>query len=331
MKKTRIFLILSIISLPVLMLISLSLGSFYISPREIIDSLLGKTSGMVEAVIWKIRLPRILGGFFAGSALSIVGMGFQSILRNPLADPYILGISAGSAFGAVLAIALNQFMGFYWFSNVETMSFIFALLSIILTYSIAFRKRTLPVVELILSGAIVNLLFGSLITFTITFYWRNVSHSTFWLMGSLSGVYWDDLLKLSIVSTLGFLSFLTLANSLNALSLGEEEAVYLGVRIELVKIMVFVIGSLMTAFVVSTSGIIGFVGLVVPHMVRMVFGSDHRLTIPMSFIAGGELLVICDTISRTLFQPTEMPIGVITSFVGIPIFIYILKRRKYRM
>ena len=331
MKKTGIFLILSIISLPVLMFISLSLGSFYISPKEIIDSLLRRTNGMVETVIWKIRLPRILGGFFAGSALSMVGMGFQSILRNPLADPYILGISAGSAFGAVLAIALSQFMGFSWFSNVETMSFIFALLSIILTYSIAFRKRTLPVVELILSGAIVNLLFGSLITFTITFYWRNVSHSTFWLMGSLSGVYWDDLLKLSIISALGFLSFLTLANSLNALSLGEEEAVYLGVRIELVKIMVFVIGSLMTAFVVSTSGIIGFVGLVVPHMVRMVFGSDHRLTIPMSFIAGGELLVICDTISRTLFQPTEMPIGVITSFVGIPIFIYILKRRKYRM
>lgn len=331
MKKTGIFLILSIISLPVLMFISLSLGSFYISPREIIDSLLRRTNGMVETVIWKIRLPRILGGFFAGSALSMVGMGFQSILRNPLADPYILGISAGSAFGAVLAIALSQFMGFSWFSNVETMSFIFALLSIILTYSIAFRKRTLPVVELILSGAIVNLLFGSLITFTITFYWRNVSHSTFWLMGSLSGVYWDDLLKLSIISALGFLSFLTLANSLNALSLGEEEAVYLGVRIELVKIMVFMIGSLMTAFVVSTSGIIGFVGLVVPHMVRMVFGSDHRLTIPMSFIAGGELLVICDTISRTLFQPTEMPIGVITSFVGIPIFIYILKRRKYRM
>ncbi|MCD6546013.1 MAG: iron ABC transporter permease, partial [Thermotogae bacterium] len=180
---------------------------------------------------------------------------------------------------------------------------------------------------LILSGVIVNLIFSSATTFVIVFYWRNIANSTFWLMGSLSGVFWDDAIRLMISSAVGISILMFFSENLNAMSLGEEEAMYLGVNVERFKLLNFVLGSFLTSVIVSTIGIVGFVGLVVPHIARLLFGANHKISIPTSALIGGVFLVTCDSIARSLFQPTEMPIGIITSFIGAPVFIFILKWR----
>jgi len=310
------------------LILNLSFGSVHIPFHEVLLSLIGKKIESVnETIILNIRLPRVLVGFLAGASLSVVGCAFQGFLKNPLADPYILGISSGGAFGAVLAIALQQFVGWKWFSNMETMSFLFALLSTMITYFIANNKGKLPITQLILSGVIVNLIFSSATTFVIVFYWRNIANSTFWLMGSLSGVFWDDAIRLMISSAVGISILMFFSESLNAMSLGEEEAMYLGVNVERFKLLNFVLGSFLTSVIVSTIGIVGFVGLVVPHIARLLFGANHKISIPSSALIGGIFLVTCDSIARSLFQPTEMPIGIITSFIGAPVFIFILKWR----
>ena len=310
------------------LILNLSFGSVHIPFHEVLLSLIGKKIKSVnETIILNIRLPRVLVGFFAGASLSVVGCAFQGFLKNPLADPYILGISSGGAFGAVLAIALQQFIGWKWFSNMETMSFLFALLSTMITYFIANNKGKLPITQLILSGVIVNLIFSSATTFVIVFYWRNIANSTFWLMGSLSGVFWDDAIRLMISSAVGISILMFFSENLNAMSLGEEEAMYLGVNVERFKLLNFVLGSFLTSVIVSTIGIVGFVGLVVPHIARLLFGANHKISIPTSALIGGVFLVTCDSIARSLFQPTEMPIGIITSFIGAPVFIFILKWR----
>lgn len=310
------------------LILNLSFGSVHIPFHEVLLSLIGKKIKSVnETIILNIRLPRVLVGFFAGASLSVVGCAFQGFLKNPLADPYILGISSGGAFGAVLAIALQQFVGWKWFSNMETMSFLFALLSTMITYFIANNKGKLPITQLILSGVIVNLIFSSATTFVIVFYWRNIANSTFWLMGSLSGVFWDDAIRLMISSAVGISILMFFSENLNAMSLGEEEAMYLGVNVERFKLLNFVLGSFLTSVIVSTIGIVGFVGLVVPHIARLLFGANHKISIPTSALIGGVFLVTCDSIARSLFQPTEMPIGIITSFIGAPVFIFILKWR----
>jgi len=324
----KLILPLFIVGLVAFLILNLSFGSVGVPFFEIFKFLIGKgKDGVNKTIILNIRFPRVIVGFLAGASLSVVGCAFQGLLKNPLADPYILGISSGGAFGAVLAIALQQFAGWKWFSNVETMSFLFALLSMMITYFIANTKGKLPITQLILSGVIVNLIFSSATTFVIVFYWRNIANSTFWLMGSLSGVFWDDAIRLVISSTIGIFIFILFSENLNAMSLGEEEAMYLGVNVERFKLLSFIFGSFLTSVVVSTIGIVGFVGLVVPHIARLLFGANHRMSIPMSALIGGVFLATCDSIARSLFQPTEMPIGIITSFVGAPMFILILKWR----
>ncbi|MDI3473013.1 MAG: cobalamin transport system permease protein [Thermotogaceae bacterium] len=327
-KGRRFFLPFFILGIILFLILNLSFGSINIPFREIVQSLLGNsTNDINRTIIWSIRFPRVLVGFLAGASLSAVGCAFQGLLKNPLADPYILGISSGGAFGAVLAIALQQFAGWKWFSNVETMSFFFALISTILTYFIASTKGKLPITQLVLSGIIVNLIFSSATTFIIVFYWRNVTNSTFWLMGSLSGVFWNDVLRLLLASTTGIFIMTIFSEKFNAMSLGEEEAMYLGVNVERFKLLTFILGSFLTSIVVSTIGIVGFVGLIVPHMARFLFGANHRISIPASALLGGMFLVGCDSIARSLFQPTEMPIGIITAFIGAPVFIFLLKWR----
>lgn len=317
-----------VLGLFLFLIFNLSFGSVEIPFSEILKFLVGGGKNSVnKTIILDIRFPRVVVGFLAGASLSVVGCAFQGLLKNPLADPYILGISSGGAFGAVLAIALQQFVGWKWFSNVETMSFLFAFLSTIVTYFIASNRGKLPITQLILGGVIVNLIFSSATTFVIVFYWRNISNSTFWLMGSLSGVFWNDAVRLVISSAIGIFIFMLFSENLNAMSLGEEEAMYLGVNIERFKLLSFVLGSFLTSVVVSTIGIVGFVGLIIPHIARLLFGANHRMSIPMSALIGGVFLVTCDSIARSLFQPTEMPIGIITSFIGAPIFILILKWR----
>jgi iron complex transport system permease protein len=281
-------------------------------------------------ILADIRLPRLLVGFFIGSILSLSGVFFQALLKNPLADPYILGVSSGGAFGTVLSIALfgtatavSNFM-----SNLPVMSFLFSLFAALLTYLLAKKGTKVPVVDLILSGVIMNFFFSAATTFVVIYGWRNVHSATFWLLGSLSGARWEQVLPLMLIAGFGLVFGLGFSKTLNAISLGEEEAKNIGIEVEKVKFALFITGTLMAAYTITVTGIVGFVGLVIPHTSRILVGSNHRRSLPMSVFLGGLFFTGCDTVARTLFQPTEMPLGTITSLIGAPIFALILKKAR---
>lgn len=285
-----------------------------------------------KTILMDIRLPRILLGIFSGAILAVAGNMFQALLRNPLADPYILGVSSGAAFGTVLTIALFGTGGILpaIFYNLPVMAFVFALLVAFGTYFIAKKGGKIPVVDLILSGVIMNFLFNAGTTFIIVYGWRNVQQASFWLMGSLSGAVWEKVYSMGIVAIAGVVMGMVLSNSLNAISLGEEEAMNVGVNVEKLKIFIFITGTMMTAYTVTATGLVGFVGLIMPHTARLLVGPNHKISVPASAILGAVFLTTCDTIARSAFQPSEMPLGTITALIGAPIFIILLRKSRKR-
>jgi len=274
--------------------------------------------------IVRLRLLRILLAIVAGSGLAVSGIVLQAILRNSLADPYLLGTSSGAGFGAVIAIILG-ISGVY----LPLAAFLGALLSIILVYNLAKENNKIPEQSLILSGVIVSVALSAIIVFLVSISGNEALHEiTWWLWGSLQ-VY--DLKLLLIVSTvvaIGIAAIYVFAQDLNAISIGEEEAIHLGVDIELVKKILILIVSLITASLVCICGIIGFVGLMIPHMMRLVVGPNHKILIPTTCLAAAIFMIACDTLSRTIFPPLEIPIGVITAILGAPTFIFLLKRKQ---
>ncbi len=318
--------------LPVLVIfvfLNLAFGSVYIPISDIFKSLVGmKVSNVQNIIIMQLRLPRILLGLGVGAALASTGNAFQAMMKNPLADPYILGVSSGAAFGAILINVLAQMYNPNLIFYTWIFAFIFGITAAAITYLVARKNGKLPVTELILSGVMVNLLFSAGVTFLIVYGWRNVQMTSFWLLGSLAGSGWNSVLFVGIVSMAISTFFTLIGKYLNAMTVGEEEAIHVGVRVEMLKLTVFVVGTFATAVAVSASGIIGFVGLIMPHMARRLFGTDHRISMPASAVLGGVFLVVCDSIARTAFTPAEMPIGTITALIGSPVFIYILRRRK---
>ena len=318
--------------LPVLaafVILNLSIGSVYTPFGDVLRSLFGfKIPETDELILIQLRLPRILLGLGVGAALSVTGNSFQAMLKNPLADPYILGVSSGAAFGAILANVLSQMYNPNMIFYTWIFAFAFGITAAGITYIAAKKHGKLPPTELILSGVMVNLMFGAGVTFLIVYGWRNIQVASFWLLGSLAGVGWKSAIFVGAVAIASTLFFTLIGKYLNAMSAGEEEASYVGVRVEMLKVVIFAIGTFTTAMAVSASGIIGFVGLVIPHIARRLFGADHRVSMPASAVLGGVFLVACDTIARTAFTPAEMPIGTITALIGAPIFIYILRRRS---
>lgn len=274
--------------------------------------------------ILHLRIARAILGILVGSGLGVCGVTLQAILRNPLAEPYLLGTSSGAGLGAIVAIILG-ISGVY----LPLAAFLGALLSVILVYNLARENNKIPVQSLILSGVIVAIAFSGIAVFLITLSSNEALHGImWWLLGSLQ-IY--DLKLLSVVAgivILGILSIFILSQDLNAISIGEEEALHLGIETEKIKRILFLITSLITGALVSVSGMIGFVGLIVPHMMRIVVGPNHKILIPATCLGAAAFLVLCDTISRVIFPPVEIPIGVITSLVGAPIFIILLKRRQ---
>jgi len=282
-----------------------------------------------HSIILNIRLPRVLLGILVGATLAVCGNLFQALLRNPLADPYILGVSSGAAFGIVLSIGIMGSMTAIpaILYNLPLMSFSFAMLAAFSSYFIAKRGAKTPVVDLILSGVIVNFLFNAGTTFAIVFLWRNIQSTTYWLMGSLSGASWTKVSSMALATGIAILFGLIFSVKLNAISLGEEEAMNLGVNVHLLKFLIFITVSLLTAYCVSVAGIVGFVGLIIPHSARLITGPDHKKSIPFSALLGGLFLSSCDTIARTMFAPIEMPLGTITALVGAPVFIFLLRKK----
>ncbi len=288
-----------------------------------------ESAGVPGVIVWQVRLPRILLAFLVGGSLAGVGVALQALLRNPLAEPFVLGISSGAAFGATLAMLLGVGNTFLGVSTLPLWAFAGGLLAIMVVYRISVAYRMLSVHTLLLAGVILNALFSALIMFAISIADPTQAFKMMlWLMGTLSVPEFWTLLTLLVYLACGFLILFWLARPLNILTLGDESARSLGVEVDRIKKLVFVTSALVTGAVVSIAGLIGFVGMVVPHAVRMIVGADHRLLLPVAALAGGAFLTVADTVARTALAPTELPVGVVTALIGGPFFIYLLVQRR---
>ncbi len=281
-----------------------------------------------ELILMEWRLPRILIACVVGAGLALAGVVFQALLRNPLAEPYILGVSSGGSLGAVIAIILG-IGSIKGLSTLPFFAFLGALSTMFLVYSIARGGGRVPTHTLLLAGVIVNAFFSAIIMFLVSIVRAADTHKfLLWSMGNLTPVE----TKLTVVAMslviLGGLALCCYARAFNLFSLGEESAAQLGVEVERVKKIAFVLASLITGAAVSACGIIGFVGLIVPHIVRMTIGADHRILMPASALAGAAFLVAADTVARTITAPAEIPVGVVTAICGGPFFIYLLRRKR---
>ena len=285
------------------------------------------TSELATTVVWNIRLPRIFMGILAGFGLGIAGSVMQGILRNPLASPYTLGISAGAGFGAALALILGAgfFLGEY---AVVGNAFIFALISSLVILGLVARSRATPE-TMILAGVAMMYLFSA--GTTLLQYFgdpEEVTAVVFWIVGDLGKANWEKLSLLAIVSACCIPLLLSKSWDLNAMGAGDETAESLGVNVKRSRMVIMVVASLLVASIVSFTGTIGFIGLVAPHMVRMVIGGDNRFILPASALAGGLLLAVADVVAMNIMAPIIIPIGVMTAFMGVPLFFYLIMRRR---
>jgi iron complex transport system permease protein len=295
--------------------------------RYLLRALMGDFSitSQEELILFSVRLPRIIFAGIVGASLSLGGVIFQAILRNPLADPYVLGISGGSALGAIIGILLGA-SSFYL--GVPLLAFVGALATVFLVFIVAGGTRG-PLLDnsLLLSGVVVNAFFSAAILFFLSIVNSMELRSiTFWLMGDLSRASMKEIYVAALCLIVGFVLLYAQARKLNIIVQGEETAMHLGVNVERTKQWLLVVTSLIISVAVSLAGIIGFVGIMVPHLMRLVFGSDHRLLLPVSALFGASFLIVADTIARVVFAPAELPVGVITALCGAPYFIFLLKR-----
>jgi iron complex transport system permease protein len=279
------------------------------------------------AIVRRLRLPRALLAALVGGSLAASGATFQALLRNPLAEPYILGVSGGAAVGAVGAIVLTGAPASG--AVVALSAFAGAILAILLVFRVAASVgKALDTRVLLLAGVVVGAFFNACILLALTFAdTESFRSAMFWMMGSFSGATWRGIGTMAGAMVPALLLLFALARPLNLFAVGEETAAFLGVRTERAKLLAYGTASLLTAAAVAVSGVIGFVGLVVPHVVRMLWGGDHRFLLPASVLLGATFAILADTLARTAAAPTELPIGVVTAFVGVPFFVYLLRRR----
>lgn len=317
------------------LLVSVSLGAMDISVIRVAKIILGKITGAEallqgiplkqQAVVWDIRLPRVLCGFFVGAGLATAGVIFQSLLSNPLADPYTLGVSTGAAFGASLVIYSNVMYETAY--PVVPAAFLFAALALMMVIVIAGRGGGLKSSNLIIAGMIISAILSSAISMLKMLSGEKVSAIIYWMMGSVSGKSWPELFFLAPLVTLGVLIAVWDARALNVMTLGERSAEALGVNVRRTRLVHLLAGAMITAACVSTGGIIGFIGLIVPHMLRMSVTGDNRRLLPLSFLAGGLLLMAADDCAR-LIGRGEIPVGVLTTLLGGPFFIHLFLKRR---
>jgi iron complex transport system permease protein len=304
--------------------VSLMIGAAALPFERVVATLLGNGSSGERSIVVDLRLPRALLAGLAGGGLAVSGATFQAMLRNPLADPYILGVSGGAALGAVIVTVFTRS-----YVAVPIAALLGALLTIGIVFMIAARatQRLDPRV-LLLAGVIVGAFFQAIILLLLTFAdVESFRSAIFWMMGSLASASWRSVIMLSVVVIPAAVALYGLARPLNLLTSGEETALYLGANVSAVMRAAYFIASLLVAVSVAACGSIGFVGLVVPHAVRMLGGRDHRVVIPTSFLVGSAFLILADTTARTALAPAELPVGVVTALVGVPVFILLLIRR----
>lgn len=331
MKKSYLIIVFLIVVYILVFFFSFTIGQYPISFSDSIKVLLSRIFPIervwdetFDVVIFQARLPRIISAMLVGGALSIGGASFQGIFYNPLVEPYILGVSSGAGFGAAIAILLGGN-----FITVQVTSFLMGLLSMILTLWIGSSRRNKSTITLVLSGFIVGSLFSSFISFIkfVADPYTKLPSIVFWLMGSFASVSYKALAISAPIIIVGSLVLILLRWKLNILAMGDNEAKTLGENPVRLRLSVIFLTTLITASSVSISGIIGWVGLVVPHIARMLFGSDHRKLIPASLFLGSGYLLIIDNLSRTI-TTSELPIGILTALIGAPIFAFLLRKER---
>ena len=281
-----------------------------------------------EVIVWKVRLPRILQASLVGGALSVVGCTFQAIFRNSLADPHILGISSGASLGATLGILSGITLNFFGMGIVSIFAFIGAILTVILVYRVGGLGGRTAVTNLLLTGTAISTMLSSTISLLMIYNREQLEKVYLWTLGSFNAANWSKVIFLGAVSFISVIILFMFGRDLNIILTGDEAASSLGIDTVKIKNILIIISAILVAASVSVSGTIGFVGLIIPHCMRLIVGSDHRILLPFSYFGGAAFMIICDTIARTAAQPTEIPVGVITAFFGAPYFIYLLYRNS---
>lgn len=340
--KNKVFLF-WVIALTVILIITgvgaIAIGSTYIEPGEVYKVLLCKlTNGAVfndvstvmnQNIIWEIRFPRVLLGIICGAGLAICGVLMQCVTKNPIAEPYILGISSGASCGAVAVLVLGGIIGI---SNISMGAFIGSILSGVLVFVIGTQMgKTSSTTRLVLSGMAISTIFSAL-TNLLIYSAKNSNQAKsalFWTIGSLGGAKWDVLLFPCIVLILVIIVSIVMSKTLDILLLGDDSAIILGINVKFVKTIILILATLLTSSLVAITGAIGFIGLVVPHICRTIAGSDHKKLIVLSALIGSIFLIASDVVARSLFSPIEIPIGIITSLVGGPFFLYLISKKNY--
>ncbi len=282
----------------------------------------------VDAIIWEIRLPRVLLAGAVGASLAFSGAAYQGVFRNPLADPYLLGVASGAGLAGALTIVLDAPLSTGGFSLLPLISFGGAMASVLLAYSIARVGGTTPNTTLVLAGVAISSLSVSFISYILILDSQNVSQVLAWLLGSFNGSSWHDLTYVLPYALPAGALILLHGRMLNALQLDEAEASQLGIDVQRTKTLLLIAASLATAAAVSVVGVVGFIGLLAPHIVRLLIGPDYRRLLPVAAMVGATLLIVADIGARTLVSPGELPVGIVTSFIGAPFFLFLLRRQR---
>lgn len=310
-KKTWIVLVTLFLLLGVSVILTTAIGTSGLS-------LLDLTPDRIIQILFDVRLPRVLAALLVGAGLAAAGTAMQGLFKNSMADPYIIGTSSGGALGAALSIVFLMGWG------LPVFAFVGATASTVVVYLISRRDGRVAVETLLLSGIAVSLFLSALLSFVMYISGKSLHQIMFWLMGGLWNVWWDDV-KVASLILVGCIMLFFFARDLNVISLGEEDALHLGVDVEKLKLALLLLSSFITGIAVSVAGAIGFIGLITPHVMRIIVGPDHRILLPSAMMAGAAILMWADTFARTM--PNEIPVGIVTAFFGAPFFIYLLRSR----
>lgn len=313
-------------------LAAVSIGSVALTPGEIVSVLFGgsASSAANESILTAIRFPRVILAALVGASLGLAGAAFQGLLRNPLADPYTLGVSSGASLGAVTVIYFGiQIFGVYTLPVISIAAGFATMLGVLGFAYLAQRKTSME--TMILAGIIFNSFLGSFISLVIALSGEELRQVMNWLLGSVSMRGWPYVKMILPFTCAGAVLLLIHSRELNAFAFGEDRARHIGVHVKQKQILIVVAASMLTGSAVAVSGAVGFVGLVIPHMVRLLCGSDHRHLLPLSMITGAAFLILADLLARMIISPAELPIGIITAIAGAPVFAFILASRKRRV
>jgi len=317
--------------------LGIMVGPVFISPKVVLkilasnlpligDDIVQTWPGTYNSIVMDVRLPRVLVGLMVGVGLSVAGCGMQGLFRNPMASPYVTGISSGGAFGAALAVNLGII-----YYLVPAFAFFFSAMTVFLVYAISMVRGKVRMETLLLSGIAVASFFSALVSLMMYLAAQKLESIVFWMMGGFWASGWDEVMIILPFVIVCIPIYIFLSRDLNAMMLGEDAARDLGIDVETTKKIVLVLTAILVGCCVAVSGTIGFVGLIIPHITRIIVGPDHRVLIPASVFTGGIFMIFTDIVARMIIQPSELPVGIITSLCGVPFFLYLLRRRKSSM